>query len=512
MKKLHILILTLLAASSLLLPADAFASSTQLCWERDKCLKQRDNLTLGTLSKKELSEGFIQNSETIQSCNGKTNAANVPLGYCLPVGQGETSISFGGRRRFSNMGEFIAFIYRYGTWAASIIAVFMIVVAGVQWTASGGNSALIDSAKKRIGGAVIGLLLLVLSYTVLNLINPYLVNFRLPNVWMVNEQDLAPPTCSQLRDDQKILLFSKAGENKSIAEKDKFYNKHKNSKKFKEIKGYDGNGKNQDTGAICGNEYLVEKAGTQTCMGTKCGSEKVCGPYDLTGKGKKVAGFNCLSGQIVLHLKMADFLSTIWQNGVFQNIPWSGALSGKTLEAPDWLAIDNTIETKEIHYKCAAGWKWVNSNLSTGHLWLDRAGPNQKAGGGFMATTMNFNEYEMHYEGFEKIRCPNGIKPEAFLLKHELDLDVDSDEPHIFIGRIPGSEQAVLGTYEQVEHFAIPYKDAINGFYMAGQLDDNVISAVADDDDSMPPQIPAPKPSGPGSNSPTNYINPGSKQ
>lgn len=76
------------------------------------------------------------------------------------------------------IGEYLSVIYKYLITFAGIIAVVVIIIAGIQWTASGGNSSTIESAKNRIVGALTGLGLAVGSYVILYAINPELVNFR----------------------------------------------------------------------------------------------------------------------------------------------------------------------------------------------------------------------------------------------------------------------------------------------------------------------------------------------
>jgi len=76
------------------------------------------------------------------------------------------------------LGEYLAVIYRYLVIVAGVVAVIVIIVAGIQWTASAGNSSTIESAKGRIVGALTGLGLAAGSYIILYTINPELVSFR----------------------------------------------------------------------------------------------------------------------------------------------------------------------------------------------------------------------------------------------------------------------------------------------------------------------------------------------
>ncbi len=88
------------------------------------------------------------------------------------------------------LAEYIAAVYKYAVAIASILAVVMIIVAGFQWTASGGSPDAITSAKKRIVNAVTGLVIALGSYTLLYTINPELVQFRALQITYVQPKNL----------------------------------------------------------------------------------------------------------------------------------------------------------------------------------------------------------------------------------------------------------------------------------------------------------------------------------
>lgn len=73
------------------------------------------------------------------------------------------------------IGEYIAAIYRWSIPVGAVLAVIMIMIGGILWLTSAGAERL-STAKTWITNAVIGLLLLVCSYVILNIINPDLVN------------------------------------------------------------------------------------------------------------------------------------------------------------------------------------------------------------------------------------------------------------------------------------------------------------------------------------------------
>ncbi len=71
------------------------------------------------------------------------------------------------------------FLYPFGLSAAAILAVFMLVFAGVQMMAAVGNPGMIESAKGKIWSALLGLLIAVGSYLILRTINPQLLNLQI---------------------------------------------------------------------------------------------------------------------------------------------------------------------------------------------------------------------------------------------------------------------------------------------------------------------------------------------
>lgn len=88
----------------------------------------------------------------------------------------------GGLSRVANLGEYIAGLYRYAIVLAGVLAGIMITVGGLKWLMAAGNASVIESAKKTIFGALVGLILVFTSYIILNTINPQLVKLRVPGI------------------------------------------------------------------------------------------------------------------------------------------------------------------------------------------------------------------------------------------------------------------------------------------------------------------------------------------
>ena len=63
--------------------------------------------------------------------------------------------------------------------AAVILALVMLVIGGVEYAGSAGNTSLLGDAKGRMLNALLGLLLALSAWLILNLVNPDLVDFSL---------------------------------------------------------------------------------------------------------------------------------------------------------------------------------------------------------------------------------------------------------------------------------------------------------------------------------------------
>lgn len=262
-------------ALSLILPQSALAQDGR-CFTQAECIERRQlDLPINTT---DAAEGFVQNDTSSRACGGTTKAnpdgnGTVEIGFCLPAGKTKTQIAFGGRNEFETLADFIKFFYEYGFGIASIIAVLVIIVAGLQWATSAGNTSTIQAAKKRIGGAIIGLTLLGLSYTILNFINPRTLELRLPEVWMLNPAELAPEYCQESDDNLNLAFFATQDEVDTLTSK-------QSEDRLQAANGkFSSQLKKQ---AKCGSVYFVEGGGVdRTCNGNYCaqqfGKNHVCG-------------------------------------------------------------------------------------------------------------------------------------------------------------------------------------------------------------------------------------------
>ncbi|MCX6746341.1 MAG: hypothetical protein NTX00_05025 [Candidatus Parcubacteria bacterium] len=70
----------------------------------------------------------------------------------------------------TNIADYIKTIYKYTLYILVPIGIVIIIWAGIQWIVAGGNVAKIKEAKKYISGAIVGILIGLLSYVILSFI------------------------------------------------------------------------------------------------------------------------------------------------------------------------------------------------------------------------------------------------------------------------------------------------------------------------------------------------------
>lgn len=76
------------------------------------------------------------------------------------------------------IGEYIMGVYTYGIGVIGVLAVLAIAIGGVMWIMSFGNPSTVAVGKEWITGAIMGLVLALGSYILLNTINADLVRMR----------------------------------------------------------------------------------------------------------------------------------------------------------------------------------------------------------------------------------------------------------------------------------------------------------------------------------------------
>lgn len=123
------------------------------------------------------------------------------------------------------MASYIISFYNYGLAISGILATLVLMGAGVIWLTSGGDSGKISQAKELISGAVVGLIILVCAWMILNTINPNLTKLSNLEVSVVKKEEKGFIKCcsptngetvvvTDIKDGKKVFA---SGENKGKA-------------------------------------------------------------------------------------------------------------------------------------------------------------------------------------------------------------------------------------------------------------------------------------------------------
>jgi hypothetical protein len=97
-----------------------------------------------------------------------------------------------------NLPQFIANIYKVGVGAVGTLAVLAIMWGGILWLTSGGNTGQVANAKSWISGALLGLVLALTSFLILQTINPQLTSFELTELANIAGTPESEELCCQI--------------------------------------------------------------------------------------------------------------------------------------------------------------------------------------------------------------------------------------------------------------------------------------------------------------------------
>ncbi len=82
----------------------------------------------------------------------------------------------------SGLKELVQYIYEWAIALGGLAAFIALIRAGFDYLTSAGNSTKMSDARKDINSALLGLVLLLSSFLVLNLINPELTTLKMPTI------------------------------------------------------------------------------------------------------------------------------------------------------------------------------------------------------------------------------------------------------------------------------------------------------------------------------------------
>lgn len=98
------------------------------------------------------------------------------------------------------IAQYIGAAYRYAVVLGSIIAVVSIMIGGIMYVVAGANASMISKAHGMMKGPVMGLVLLLGSYFLLQTVNPNLIYLQPIEIPVIKQASLAGMFCSQMAD------------------------------------------------------------------------------------------------------------------------------------------------------------------------------------------------------------------------------------------------------------------------------------------------------------------------
>ena len=133
----------------------------------------------------------------------KTKTSSLPQKYCYADDAPYTlNVAIGNVKEVANLPTYINDIYVWLLPAASLVAVVMMMIGGLQYVMSRGKSKYIEKAKTRITNAITGLVMLLSIFVLLNLIDPRLTALNALRIPMIKEVTIldVESSCERLTD------------------------------------------------------------------------------------------------------------------------------------------------------------------------------------------------------------------------------------------------------------------------------------------------------------------------
>jgi hypothetical protein len=250
---------------------DIPAIRNPVCWSKNDCENQIKNVYHGSFN------------PDLNWLPGGPNGECGSMGACIPAGKAQLSIKIGGSSVVSNLGDYIKTVYIYLIGIGGIVAVVLILKGGFEYVSSAGSPERVTSAKSTITSALIGLFLLLGSYTMLYTINPDLLQLKLPRVFMLRTITLGTDWC---KDQPSVAKLALAKATASDQERKLSDYKQEDFKipvqpKEEEIKAGLSAASPPREIPICGATYFSNSGSAGTCNGHVCkdsneGKKQLC--------------------------------------------------------------------------------------------------------------------------------------------------------------------------------------------------------------------------------------------
>lgn len=103
-------------------------------------------------------------------------------------------------------GNYLVAFYQFFISAIAIMAVVVIMFAGFRWMTAQGNQERVSKARETLTGAVVGVVLALMSWVILNFIDPNLIHLKLPDIEsFATPADVQPATVCTADESKKFV-------------------------------------------------------------------------------------------------------------------------------------------------------------------------------------------------------------------------------------------------------------------------------------------------------------------
>lgn len=121
-------------------------------------------------------------------------AENAPVNAAAPI---QLKVGLGTVFEVKDLSDYLLKFYNYTISVTAVLASFFITYAGFNWALAAGNDEKITKAKTQIKNSIVGMVLVLSAYVILNTISPALVTLKLPVIEQIAPELLASGPCPE---------------------------------------------------------------------------------------------------------------------------------------------------------------------------------------------------------------------------------------------------------------------------------------------------------------------------
>ncbi|MDD5431347.1 MAG: thioredoxin domain-containing protein, partial [Candidatus Pacebacteria bacterium] len=144
----------------------------------------------------------LSSAQTATDMSGSGSARDLEIKYpTIPAGGTPKTTE-------TKITEYVKYVFNFAIAITGIIALISLIIGGVRFLTSIGEPAKISEAKSQITSAAFGIILLLGSFILLNVINPKIIDFQEPTLPEIpaGQTLSAPPVLRQYTEDLMIRV------------------------------------------------------------------------------------------------------------------------------------------------------------------------------------------------------------------------------------------------------------------------------------------------------------------